>query len=81
MLAAWQGREQEASELIQVTLQEATPRGTGVLAGSAAYATAVLHNGLGEYEAARDAARPASSQADPGQLRVRLTDTSVTLPR
>src|ERR1700691_4787742 len=57
MLAAWQGREQEASELIQATIQEATPRGTGILASSAAYASAVLHNGLGRYEAARDAAR------------------------
>ena len=56
MLAAWQGREQEAAELIQATIQEATPRGTGILAGSAAYASAVLHNGLGRYEAARDAA-------------------------
>ena len=33
MLAAWQGREQEASELIQATIQDATPRGTGILAG------------------------------------------------
>jgi DNA-binding CsgD family transcriptional regulator len=64
MLAAWQGREQQARELIRTTIQEATPRGTGVLAGSAAYASAVLHNGLGEYEAARDAARPAFERDD-----------------
>jgi DNA-binding CsgD family transcriptional regulator len=64
MLAAWQGREQEASELIQATIQEATPRGTGILAGSAAYASAVLHNGLGRYEAARDAARQVFERDD-----------------
>ncbi|HJY97344.1 MAG TPA: AAA family ATPase, partial [Streptosporangiaceae bacterium] len=35
MLAAWQGREREASELIQATVQEATGLGTGRLAGMA----------------------------------------------
>ena len=59
MLAAWQGREQEASELIQATIQEATGRGTGRLAGLAAWASAVLDNGLGRYDAARDAAQEA----------------------
>jgi DNA-binding CsgD family transcriptional regulator len=59
MLAAWQGREQEASELIQATAQMATERGTGMLAGVAACASSVLHNGLGQYDAARDAARQA----------------------
>jgi DNA-binding CsgD family transcriptional regulator len=57
MLAAWQGREQEASGLIEATVQEATGRGAGRLAGFAAYASAVLDNGLGRYDAARDAAR------------------------
>jgi DNA-binding CsgD family transcriptional regulator len=37
----------------------ATERGLGTLAGFAAWASAVLHNGLGRYDAARDAARPA----------------------
>ena len=36
MLAAWQGREQEASELIQATVQMATGRGLGVLISFAA---------------------------------------------
>jgi ATP/maltotriose-dependent transcriptional regulator MalT len=57
MLAAWRGREHEASELIQAAVQEATGRGTGRLAGVAAYASAVLDNGLGRYHAARDVAR------------------------
>ena len=56
LLAAWQGREQEASELIQATAQEATGRGAGRLAGMAACASAVLDNGLGRHDAARDAA-------------------------
>jgi DNA-binding CsgD family transcriptional regulator len=56
MLAAWQGREQEASKLIEATVQIATERGAGRLAGLAACASAVLYNGLGRYDAARDAA-------------------------
>ena len=66
MLAAWQGREQEASELIQATIQEATGRGTGRLAGLAAWASAVLDNGLGRYDAARDAAWRAWERDDMG---------------
>jgi DNA-binding CsgD family transcriptional regulator len=56
MLAAWQGGEHEASELIQATAQMAAERGTGILASRAAYASTVLDNGLGRYDAARDAA-------------------------
>jgi DNA-binding CsgD family transcriptional regulator len=56
MLAAWQGLEQEASELIGATVQMATAQGTGILAGLAAWASSVLDNGLGRYDAARDAA-------------------------
>jgi DNA-binding CsgD family transcriptional regulator len=57
VLAAWQGREQQASELIKATVQRATARGTGILAGIAACASAVLDNGLGRYDTARDAAQ------------------------
>jgi DNA-binding CsgD family transcriptional regulator len=56
MLAAWQGREQEASKLSEATAQMAAERGTGRTAGLAACASAVLDNGLGRYEAAGDAA-------------------------
>ena len=59
LLAAWQGRENAASELIQAAAQMATGSGRGMLAGFAAYASAVLNNGLGRYDAARDAAKPA----------------------
>jgi DNA-binding CsgD family transcriptional regulator len=57
LLAAWQGREREASGLIEATAKMAAERGTGRLAGVAACASAVLCNGLGRYDAARDAAR------------------------
>ena len=56
MLATWRGREPEASELIEATVQEATARGLGRLASFAAYASSVRHNGLGRHDAARDAA-------------------------
>jgi DNA-binding CsgD family transcriptional regulator len=59
MLAACQGREQEASGLIQAAAQMATERGLGMLADEAQWASAVLDNGLGRYDAARDAARRA----------------------
>jgi DNA-binding CsgD family transcriptional regulator len=56
MLAAWQGREPEASELIEATMQEATAHGLGRLDSFATYASSVLYNGLGRHDAARDAA-------------------------
>jgi len=59
MLAAWRGWEREASELIEASVQEATARGLGRLGSFAAYASAVLNNGLGRHDAACDAARQA----------------------
>jgi DNA-binding CsgD family transcriptional regulator len=56
MLAAWQGREQEASEMIDAVVRLATERGTGILVVFADCASAVLSNGLGRHDAARDAA-------------------------
>jgi len=55
-LAAWRGREARATELIAATLQEATARGLGMFVHVASYASSVLYNGLGRYDAARDAA-------------------------
>jgi DNA-binding CsgD family transcriptional regulator len=55
-LAAWRGREGPATELIEVTVQEASARGQGRLVSLADYASAVLGNGLGRHDAARDAA-------------------------
>src|SRR6185437_15931957 len=65
MLAAWRGREPAASALIETTAQEAAARGSGRLAGFASYASSVLYNGLGQHDAAREAAWRAFQ---PGQL-------------
>jgi DNA-binding CsgD family transcriptional regulator len=56
MLAAWRGQEAQASELIETTLREPSARGLGRLVNLAAYVSAVLYNGLGRHDAARDAA-------------------------
>jgi DNA-binding CsgD family transcriptional regulator len=55
-LAAWRGREAPATEMIETTVQEATARGQGRLVSLADYASAVLGNGLGRHDTARDAA-------------------------
>jgi DNA-binding CsgD family transcriptional regulator len=55
-LAAWRGQEAPATGLIEATVQEATARGQGRLVSLADYASAVLGNGLGRHDAARDAA-------------------------
>jgi DNA-binding CsgD family transcriptional regulator len=55
ILAAWRGQEERASELIQATAKEAAARRWT----SNAYARAVLYNGLGRHDTARDAAREA----------------------
>jgi DNA-binding CsgD family transcriptional regulator len=59
ILAAWRGREAQAADLIQAAAREATGRGLGRLVDLAAYAGALLYNGLGRYDAALDAARRA----------------------
>jgi DNA-binding CsgD family transcriptional regulator len=56
MLAAWRGQEAAASELIEAALLESTERGLGRTIHFATYASAVLDNGLGRHDAARDAA-------------------------
>jgi DNA-binding CsgD family transcriptional regulator len=56
MLATWRGREAEASALIEATVRDATARGLGRFVTLATYASAVLDNGLGRHDAARDAA-------------------------
>ncbi|WP_282108158.1 helix-turn-helix transcriptional regulator [Streptomyces liliiviolaceus] len=66
-LAAWQGRDREAAELIRTTMDRAADRGeTGVGAAIAQRALALLHNSLGMYAEALDAAVEASR--DPRNL-------------
>jgi ATP/maltotriose-dependent transcriptional regulator MalT len=57
LVAAWRGDEAKAGALIEATLRRVPP-GSRV-ASYAAYASAVLHNGLGRHAEARDAARSA----------------------
>ncbi|MBD5787396.1 AAA family ATPase [Cellulosimicrobium terreum] len=54
-LAAWQGRADETSELVDASARTAGT-GNGAQITLARYATAVLHNGAGSYAAALDAA-------------------------
>ena len=63
-LAAWRGGEVEAVELINAGLENATARGEGRVLALAGYATAVLYNGLGRYEAAIDGAKRGSEDDD-----------------
>ena len=65
-LAAWRGQEALTTELIDRRTAEASERGIGRLAWMADYSTAVLCNGIGRYDAARDAARRAFARDDLG---------------
>ncbi|MFJ8160127.1 AAA family ATPase [Streptomyces sp. NPDC096136] len=56
LLNAYQGRERPALEVIGAMEREGEQRGLGRLNAMAACARAVLHNGLGNYPAAMDAA-------------------------
>ncbi|MGH3405876.1 MAG: ATP-binding protein [Streptosporangiaceae bacterium] len=60
-LAAWRGQAQAALNLADVMMRGARARGEGCAVTAADYATAVLHNGLGQYELALDAARRATA--------------------
>ena len=66
-VAAWRGREAEATELIQAIMDGVTSRGEGrgVTSG---YAAALLYNGLGHYDKALAAAELASEYDDIGVL-------------
>ena len=60
-LAALRGREDEAAGLAGTTTEGAEQRGEGVGIGVAAWATAVLDNGLGRYDRALVAAERATA--------------------
>ncbi len=59
ILAASRGDEEKAAELIAATAREGTARGLGRLVDLAGYASALLYNGLGRYDAAVDTTRRA----------------------
>jgi DNA-binding CsgD family transcriptional regulator len=63
-LAAWTGREAEAAELIESTLNSAVPRGEGFAIPVASWSKALLCNSLGRYEDALAAAQVASQHPE-----------------
>ncbi len=60
-LLALQGREAEASALIEATIGQATAAGQGIALTCAHWAAAVLYNGLARYDDAASAARQAAA--------------------
>jgi DNA-binding CsgD family transcriptional regulator len=56
-LRAFQGRENDAGPLIESLVQHATEAGQGIAVMVAHWASSILNNGLGRYEAAAAAAR------------------------
>jgi len=66
-VAAWRGREAEATELIQATMDGVTSRGEG-RGMTSQYAAALLYNGLGRYDKALAAAELACEYDDIGVL-------------
>ena len=66
LLAAWRGGRTETSTLLEFALQNASDRGEGRALTWGEYARALLHNGLGEYEAALASAQAACEHDDLG---------------
>jgi DNA-binding CsgD family transcriptional regulator len=64
VLAAWRGRQAETVEIHAAAVEEATARGNGAEVSLAQHALAVLHNGLGNYAEALDAAEQACESLD-----------------
>ncbi|MGH3302436.1 MAG: AAA family ATPase [Streptosporangiaceae bacterium] len=61
LLAAWRGDARTTSDLTEVMARGASARGEGAALTYSEYAKAVLHNGLGDYERAAEAAHSASA--------------------
>ena len=66
LLGAWRGVEAEAMEYINAGLDNTTARSEGTVVAMAGYATAILNNGLGRYDAAFDGANLAGDNGDWG---------------
>jgi DNA-binding CsgD family transcriptional regulator len=60
-LAAWRGDVSTALNLVEVMIGGAQSRGEGCAVTAVEYATAILYNGLGEYELAFEAAQKAAA--------------------
>jgi DNA-binding CsgD family transcriptional regulator/tetratricopeptide (TPR) repeat protein len=66
-VAAWRGREAEATELIQANMDSAASRGEG-RGVTSQYSAALLYNGLGRYDRALAAAEVVCEYDDVGVL-------------
>ena len=64
-VAAWRGQEPEAAKAIRTVREAAAERGEGIGYTAVNYTDAVLHNGLGRFAEAREAAQLAT--ADPAE--------------
>jgi DNA-binding CsgD family transcriptional regulator len=74
MLAAWRGVEAEALDAFSWGLENVTARGEGRGIGGWGYATAVLYNGLGRYDAALASAQTACEYDDLGIFGLSLVE-------
>ena len=72
-VAAWRGREAEATELIRANMDGVTSRGEG-RGVTSQYSAALLYNGLGRYDKALAAAELACEYDDVGVLGWSLTE-------
>jgi DNA-binding CsgD family transcriptional regulator/tetratricopeptide (TPR) repeat protein len=72
-IAAWRGREAEATELIQANMDGVTSRGEG-RGVTSQYSAALLYNGLGRYDQALAAAELVCEYDDVGVLGWSLTE-------
>jgi DNA-binding CsgD family transcriptional regulator len=64
LLAALQGRESDAADLTVAAIREILPRGEGFGVTVTEWASALLHNGLGHYDTALEAAQQATDHPD-----------------
>jgi DNA-binding CsgD family transcriptional regulator len=68
VLVVWRGHEAQALEEVEAGLHDANARGEGRVRGIAGYASSVLYNALGRYEAAVEGAQRASEHEDLGWI-------------
>lgn len=73
-LAAWTGEEATATALIDTAARSGAARGEGRVVALIGYASAVLYNGLGRYQAACDALRPVLEYEDLGLYGMNLAE-------
>ncbi|GAA1368740.1 helix-turn-helix transcriptional regulator [Catellatospora chokoriensis] len=66
LLSAWRAQQPQALDLIEAGIRQASAQGEGRALALAEYAAALLHNGLGRYEAAQAAAAQACAHEDLG---------------